>query len=107
MKDDIFKKNTIKSAVEQIQKLVKANGYYIILFPAYVPDLGIGKEYSVVGKASCQTRIANLLKSVGIEGKKVAPSYYLFICNHLTADEKEKAEQEALCFARWYDLIDD
>lgn len=101
---DIFKKNSIKSAVEEIKKLVEQNDYYAILFPAYVPDLGIGKKYSVVGKARCQTRIANLLQSVGIDGKKVAPSYYLFFANHLTTDEKKRAEQEALCLARWYDL---
>ena len=103
---DIFKENCIKSAVEEIKKLVEQNGYYLILFPAYVPDLGIGKEYSVVGQARCQTRIANLLKSVGIEGKKLAPSYYLFFANHVTEEEKEKAEKEALWLAHWYDLLE-
>lgn len=103
---DIFKKNSIKSAVEEIKKLVEQNDYYVILFPAYVPDLGIGKKYSVVGKARCQTRIANLLKSQGIQGKKLAPSYYLFFANNVTEEKKERAEKDALWLARWYDLID-
>ena len=104
---DIFEKNTIKSAVEEIQKLVTDNGYYIILFPFYFPELGIGQKHSVVGKPRCQTRIANLLKSNGIEGKKLAPCFYVFFSNDITEEEKKNAELEARRCAYWYDIIGD
>ena len=78
-----------------------------VLFPFYFPELGIGQKHSVVGKPRCQTRIANLLKSNGIEGKKLAPCFYVFFSNDITEEEKKNAELEARRCAYWYDIIGD
>ena len=105
--EDIFGKNTIKSSVEEIQRIVSSQGALVVLFPTYLPEHGIGLEYSVVGKERCQTRIANLLKANGLEVKKILPRYYAFFAKELPEEEKGEILDGAWHVACWMDLVDD
>ncbi len=102
----MFEENSIMSAVDEISSAVKENGYYAILFPCYIPSRKVNEKYSVIGKKSNQTRIANLLKKRGIEPKKLAEGYYIFFLEGITEEEKKEAEKEAIALGHWYDIID-
>lgn len=106
MERDIFKSNKIKVVADEIEKLVNEEGYLGVLFPPYLPQYGIGEEYSVIGKSRCQTRIANILKEREIDGKKLLNSYYIFWNKTISKEEREQIEKEAMALARWYDLDD-
>lgn len=104
--EDMFSTNNIDDVITCILKEVNNGQTLFTMFPVYNPKLGIGEEYSIVGKKENHTFIVNTLKEKNVGVKKIVDSFYVFFPASLSEEQQKDIEREAISLAHMYDIID-
>lgn len=100
-----FASNNIKQVAANIRAKVKELKIFLLEYPITNPKIGIGEEYSVIGRDEAHKQIAKMLKAEGFGCKKICDYLYVFYEKSCNQERLKNVVADAYGYAHWTDMI--